>query len=162
LALTSISYFLVIASIRLILTLTDTSHVFYWNGNIRTGYEFFMYIAVLGIYLLSANLCQVVIINNFTLESKAPGQLILFFIVIPSTYVWLYLKNVLIFVTGMLRMRFGVFYEDKEIMNLGVSEKFAEISSLIIYLVVIVLLVVWLIIVLNRERLKFTKVVSKC
>jgi hypothetical protein len=161
LELTSISYFIANGLIRLVLTLLKFSLVHYWNSKINNSYDLITYMAIFSTCLLSANLLLVYLINNYTASKRSLNLSLSFIIVSILPIVLGYFEHILIFVTGVIKMFLNGSYKSEEITIIGISDKAAEILSTIIYLTVIGLLIWWLIFLINRERMRFTKVVWK-
>lgn len=137
LLLTSLAYTFAISLIRLLLTLTKLSKVFFWSSNINNFYDFFIYTAILIIYLIITLLFLLILMRNYTVTKKSQYISLGIFLVLPLISLLMFLKNILVIITGLSQTKMNVTYDVVDIYKMGISEEIASSLAIIILLIVL-------------------------
>lgn len=159
--LTSLAYVVSITLIRVILMVTKLSRVFFWNGNIDTGIELFNYTSILLTAILITCIFLICLVDNYTISEKSTYISLSLIVVMPLLYILMFLKSIIMSVTGAVRMKMGVTYDVSEIKNMGITEKSASFFSVIILTALIIVLFYTLTAVIAKQRKKYVQGVRK-
>lgn len=159
--LISAIYTSVIFIIRIILTCLKISKVFLWASNINDGYNLYNYMFLLVLCFLTTYFFLISLFNYYTISQKSIYISISLFVIFPILIFLQYITYIIRFITALIKTKPYVDYDLNTLYKLGISDKASSITSIILFLAIIIFLLITLKSLTIKEYEKYVGVVKK-
>lgn len=149
-------YVLALLLLRLVLLLAGLPAVYWWVGNLSSGYELTLYVSELTLFFICCGIFLLRLPRDYTATSRSTYLSIVLFFIFPAAFVCNYLKPYFLLLSGFTKIKMCEPYAFSELLKLSaLPADTAEILSVAVVWAAILVLSLVLARTVRKSKILF-------